>query len=65
MLDDIRDEVMRFLRMAAGLVVGDAVAAVTVQISARVKCGITMGKYGVKVEREDKVKTVADGRLIE
>jgi len=63
--DGIRDNVTRFLRAAAGLVIGDAITAVAVQISARVKCSITMGKYGVKVEREDKIKTVADGRLIE
>jgi len=62
---DIRDAVMRLLRMAAGMVNDDSIISAAVQISPRVKCGISMGKYGIKVEREDKVKKVADGRLIE
>ena len=62
---DIRGTVMRLLRMAAGAVNDDSIVSMTVQISSKVKCSISMGKYGIKVEREDKVKTVADGRLIE
>ena len=61
----IRETVTRLLRMMAGAVNDDSIISVAVQISPRVKCGISMGKYGIKVEREDKVKKVADGRLIE